>query len=131
MQMRRVSLLLILLLSGACGGDATPDAFGGDPGPDLIAQGQRLYQQNCAVCHGVDLKGTDTGPPFLSPIYAPNHHPDEAFYAAVANGVEPHHWEFGPMPAQPAVGRDDVTAIVAYVRSRQQDAGITEDPSHP
>jgi len=129
--MRRVSLLLILFLSGACGGDVTRDDVGGDPGPDLIAEGQRIYQQNCAMCHGVDLKGTDTGPPFLSPIYAPNHHPDEAFYAAVTNGVEPHHWEFGPMPAQPAVGRDDVTAIVAYVRSRQQDAGITEDPSHP
>ena len=132
--MRLISLLLILLLTGACGGgDSPPDSDGtsNGSGEELIAEGQRLYEQNCAMCHGIDLKGTDTGPPFLSPIYAPNHHPDESFQAAVANGVEPHHWEFGPMPAQPAVGPEDVTAIVAYVRTEQREAGITEDPSHP
>lgn len=83
------------------------------------------------MCHGGDLKGTKTGPPFLSPVYAPNHHPDEAFYAAVANGVQPHHWEFGPMPAQPSVSPEDVAAIVAYIRAEQQKAGIIQDPSHP
>lgn len=97
---------------------------------DLIGQGERFYQETCAACHGRDLNGTRTGPPFLDPIYAPDHHPDESFFAAAENGVQPHHWDFGPMPAQPTVSRDEVAAIVAYVRSRQVEAGIIQDPSH-
>jgi hypothetical protein len=40
--------------------------------------------------------------------------------------VEPHHWDFGPMPPQPDVSRADVEAIVAYVRAEQKEAGIFE-----
>jgi hypothetical protein len=70
------------------------------------------------------------GPPFPDPIYAPNHHPDDAFRAAVAQGVAPHHWPFGPMPAQPSVDDKELEAIIAYVRDRQHAAGITHDPAH-
>jgi mono/diheme cytochrome c family protein len=97
----------------------------------LADEGKTLFEQTCAACHGTDLQGTTMGPPFLDPIYAPNHHPDESFYAAIENGVQPHHWDFGPMPAQPSVSADDAAAIIAYVRSEQTEAGITEDPSHP
>jgi mono/diheme cytochrome c family protein len=133
-----ILLLGFSQLLGACGegddGASDADGTAGESATNdsqLVADGQELYEQTCAMCHGGDLKGTETGPPFLSPIYAPNHHPDEAFYAAVANGVQPHHWEFGPMPAQPSVSPEDVAAIVAYIRAKQQEAGITEDPSHP
>lgn len=87
------------------------------------------YEATCAECHGSDLRGTDQGPPFLDRIYAPNHHSDDAFYLAVARGAPAHHWSFGDMPAQD-VPEDDVKAIVAYVRSEQQRAAITEDPGH-
>ncbi len=97
---------------------------------DLAAEGEALYAETCGACHGADLKGTDSGPPFLDAVYAPDHHPDDAFYAAVENGVQPHHWEFGPMPPQTSVDPDEVAAIVAYVRQQQAEAGITEDPSH-
>lgn len=70
------------------------------------------------------------GPSFLSPIYAPDHHPDAAFRAAVANGVVPHHWSFGPMPPLPEVSEAEVEAIIAYVRDQQRCAGITDDPTH-
>ena len=96
-----------------------------------IAEGEALFEETCAACHGADLKGTAAGPPFLDPIYAPNHHSDESFYAAVQNGVQPHHWDFGPMPPQPGVSADEIAAIITYVRSEQSKAGITEDPSHP
>ena len=99
-------------------------------GSELVTRGKALYEDTCALCHGPDLEGTETGPPFLSKIYAPNHHPDESFYAAVEQGVQPHHWDFGPMPPQPAVRPDQVEAIVAYIRSQQEEAGIIEDPSH-
>lgn len=132
---RKTSLKLATLLCAttlvACGGAADPAPAAPSNGGDLAAEGEALYQDTCAACHGPDLKGTDTGPPFLDPVYAPNHHPDEAFYAAVENGVEPHHWDFGAMPPQPSIDSDEIEAIVAYVREQQADAGITEDPSHP
>ena len=132
----RVLVLVLPLLLGACSQDsddnpqlARPSAEDSN-GSELATQGKGLYEETCGVCHGLDLKGTDAGPPFLSPIYAPNHHPDESFYAAVEQGVQPHHWDFGPMPPQPAMKREQVEAIIAYVRSQQEAAGITEDPSH-
>ncbi|MFP5298423.1 MAG: c-type cytochrome [Actinomycetota bacterium] len=123
----RAGLVVLATVIGACGGDGPDGASGGD----LASRGESLFQENCAQCHGADLKGTKTGPPFLSPIYAPNHHPDGSFHAAVVQGVQPHHWEFGPMPPVPALDAGDVDAIVAYIREQQEAAGITEDPDHP
>ena len=64
------------------------------------------------------------GPPLLDQIYAPGHHPDAAIRAAVRNGVQPHHWPLGPMPALPHVGDDEIESIIAYVRSVQRANGI-------
>ena len=128
-----LAALALVAVVGACGSDSdggSDDPSSGDAGVDLAMEGQEAFEANCAACHGEDLKGTDTGPPFLDPIYAPNHHPDEAFYGAVKNGVQPHHWQFGPMPPQPAVTEEQVAAIVSYVRFKQAEAGITNDPTH-
>lgn len=126
-----VVALLCAVVLGACGGEESGDGAGGAASPaELVAEGEALYQETCAACHGSDLNGTDAGPPFLDPIYAPDHHSDEAFYAAVESGVQPHHWEFGAMPPQPSVEAEDVAAIVAYVRQQQAEAGITDDPAH-
>ena len=132
----RLLVLAVPLLLGACsqdGDDSTQQERAPAEDQDaseIVTMGKALYEDTCALCHGADLEGTDTGPPFLSEIYAPNHHPDESFYAAVEQGVQPHHWDFGPMPPQPAVTPEQVEAIVAYIRSQQEAAGITQDPSH-
>lgn len=91
------------------------------PNPVL---GKTLYENNCAACHGADLKGTDKGPPFLHRIYEPSHHADLAFQLAAKNGVRAHHWRFGDMKPVPAVTPDDVAHITAYIRSEQRKAGI-------
>ncbi len=98
--------------------------------PEAVAEGGVLFAANCAMCHGADLKGTTAGPPFLNVIYAPNHHADEAFQQAAAFGVQPHHWNFGPMPPVAGLTREDVALIVAFVRAEQEAAGIFRDPSH-
>ena len=128
-----LSALPVLLLVGCGGEKGGTSRSESQPSSDaeLLSEGEDLFGQTCAACHGADLKGTTTGPPFLDPIYAPNHHPDEAFYAAAANGVQPHHWDFGPMPAQPSVSEEEVAEIIAYIRSKQAEAGITDDPAHP
>ena len=110
---------------------APPESPSSTADAATIAEGRQLFLTNCAACHGTDLLGTDQGPPFLNVIYAPNHHSDEAFQQAAAFGVRPHHWNFGPMDPVPGLTRDEVAKIVAFVRSEQQAAGITRDPSHP
>ncbi|WP_107852910.1 c-type cytochrome [Oceanimonas marisflavi] len=90
----------------------------------LSAQGQAVYGEYCASCHGADLRGTRQGPPFIHKVYEPSHHGDEAFYRAAANGVRAHHWRFGDMPPVAGVSRDEVTAIIAYVREQQRRHGI-------
>jgi mono/diheme cytochrome c family protein len=105
----------------ACGG-ATGAV---DTGP---GSGQQLYAQSCASCHGTDLGGTDLGPPLLSIVYAPAHHPDEAFRSAIVNGVAAHHWEFGPMPPLTGLGDADIDAIIAFVREVQQREGFEPYP---
>lgn len=121
MRPARTALVAIAIAVLAAGG-------GGEPSPaDLEARGDELFhgKATCATCHGADLQGTPMGPPLLDRIYAPGHHPDAAFYRAVANGVQPHHWDFGPMPALTTHSdEDDVEAIIAYVRSRQRANGI-------
>jgi len=97
------------------------------PNPGLMpspATGKALYQKNCAACHGVDLKGSDKGPPFLHRVYEPSHHGDIAFQLAAKNGVRAHHWKFGDMKPVPGVSPDEVAHITAYIRTEQRKAGI-------
>ncbi|HVM20104.1 MAG TPA: cytochrome c [Egibacteraceae bacterium] len=110
-----------LLLAVACGGGEgdTPAQAG-----DQIAAGQQAFERNCMGCHGAQGRGSDVGPPLVHEVYEPGHHDDESFRRAVREGVVPHHWDFGPMPAFPGVPDEDIEAIIAYVRHLQRDAGI-------
>ena len=97
-----------------------------DPGPVPagLADGERLFNDNCARCHGTRAAGTDAGPPLVDIVYEPNHHADIAFQRAVALGVPAHHWRFGNMPPVPGVDEAAVERITAYVRWLQRRAGI-------
>lgn len=124
---RLLSCAAILVFAGGCADDGGTDGAAPSAEPELVSEGEALFQETCAACHGADLDGTDSGPSFLSSIYAPDHHSDESFYAAVENGVQPHHWDFGPMPPQPDISPEDVEAIVAYVRAQQVEAGVIQE----
>lgn len=104
------------VLTAACGGGSGASS----------ADGAQLFANNCASCHGADLEGTTTGPPLLHEFYVPSHHPDESFMRAIRAGVQPHHWEFGPMPPVPALDESEANAIIAYVREQQREAGIVD-----
>ena len=87
-------------------------------------EGETLFNATCAECHGENAAGTDQGPPLIHDIYNPGHHSDDAFYLAAATGSRQHHWQFGDMPAQPQVTRDDVTMIIRFIREVQAANGI-------
>jgi mono/diheme cytochrome c family protein len=93
--------------------------------PTELADGKRLYDTHCARCHGVHAAGTGRGPSFLSKVYEPSHHGNEAFLLAAKRGVTAHHWGFGNMPPVPGVSDEDVAKIVGYVRWAQRVVGIS------
>ena len=97
-------------------------------GTDVIRDGKALYEASCAECHGVDLRGTEAGPSFLSIVYEPDHHSDAAFLVAVRNGTPAHHWDFGDMEPVPGLDDADVAAIAAFVRQVQEEEGFEPYP---
>jgi mono/diheme cytochrome c family protein len=126
--MRFARLLTASVLAGLLSACASSGDAQATPEVGSAAAGEDLYAANCAECHGVDLRGTDQGPSFLSRVYEPGHHGDGAFLAAVVAGVRPHHWDFGPMPPIEGLTVRDVEAIVAFVRQTQQTEGFEPYP---
>ncbi len=117
-------LLLVLVavgLSGCGGTDTDAEVTGSAPQLD---RGAQVYAQTCASCHGEDLRGTDKGPSHLSIVYEPNHHTDDSFRNAIANGAPQHHWNFGDMPAVGGLSDSDVEAVIAFIRSEQERQGF-------
>ena len=128
------AVLTLLAVVAACTGGgneppaptATPSAATAAPAPPTAVSvgGRALFIQTCSTCHGVDLQGTDRGPPFLNPIYGPGHHSDAAFRLAVQRGVISHHWRFGNMPKIEGLTDEQVEEILKFVREQQALAGI-------
>jgi mono/diheme cytochrome c family protein len=118
--------LLGLCLLAACDSSEPPKptAVVGGPVPAEFQTGETIFNANCAACHGKQATGTDHGPPLVHKVYEPNHHGDQAFQRAAANGVNAHHWQFGNMPKIDAVTPADVDQVVKYVRWLQRQAGI-------
>ena len=118
-----LAAIAITFTFAACAGDDSDDLPG-----TASSDGAPLYAARCASCHGSDLQGTDVGPSLRSEVYEPNHHPDDSFRAAIHDGVTPHHWQFGPMPAITGLDDDEITAIITYIRDVQQRAGFEPYP---
>ncbi|MCF6321204.1 MAG: cytochrome c [Rhizobiaceae bacterium] len=95
---------------------------------ELALEGEALFNENCAACHGKDAGGSDNGPSLIHTTYNPGHHPDEAFYFAAKNGVRAHHWGFGNMPKVEGIKQSEVTKIIRYIRDLQFANGIVTKP---
>jgi cytochrome c oxidase cbb3-type subunit 3 len=81
--------------------------------PNATAQGQRLYLDNCAACHGSAARGNHAlGAPDLTDddwLYGDS---SDAIMTSILDGRR------GVMPAwSAALGRDGVSAVTAYVLS--------------
>ena len=95
--------------------------------PFQLGQGQLLYEKYCRSCHGIDLTGSDKGPPLLHPFYKPSHHGDKAFYRAALQGARQHHWEFGDMPPVEGMTQKKMDKVVPYVRYYQQQKKLYQE----
>jgi mono/diheme cytochrome c family protein len=117
-----VSILLVIAIvsTGGSFGSGSLVTSEGD-----TAAGETVFENTCAACHGVEGIGTEQGPPLVHQYYRPGHHADGAFTLGIRNGVQPHHWDFGPMPPQPGLSAQDIADVTAYVRQVQINAGIS------
>ena len=130
-----VAVIAVIAFVSMGGSTETTDAEAGEnefniPVQDalLVAEGDVLYQANCASCHGADLRGTALGPSHLSVVYQPGHHGDVAFALAAINGVRAHHWGFGDMDPIPGLSQEDLDRIIAHVRETQRIEGFEPYP---
>jgi len=127
------ALLLSLVILASCGQSSPSDAASKEKTSDdkgelklslLAQQGKVAFDKNCAQCHGLDVMGTDMGPPLVHEIYNPGHHGDNAFFSAITKGSLQHHWQFGNMPPRPEVKDSEIGGIIQYVRELQVAHGI-------
>jgi len=92
--------------------------------PFQYSLGYQKYQTMCTICHGRWGEGSKQGPPLMHPFYKPSHHGDASFYRAALSGVKAHHWKFGNMPKISGATRQDMDAIIPYVRWLQREKGV-------
>lgn len=131
----KINIPMLLVAGVVAGGAALMLTGGPGSGPaaranitipslsPVAAQGQKVFANNCAACHGANAVGGKGGPPLIHKIYEPSHHGDQAFYLAVQRGVRAHHWSFGMAPV-PGVGQHDVSRIIRFIREVQRANGI-------
>jgi mono/diheme cytochrome c family protein len=113
-------IAVVPAVAGCASGDAGSSA---GEGPN-VDRGAQVYGEACASCHGADLRGTDKGPSHLSVVYEPNHHSDDSFRSAIANGAPQHHWSFGDMEPVEGLSKGDVDDVIAFIRAAQQRHGF-------
>ncbi len=91
--------------------------------PEMIADGQRLFNIACKSCHGMDGYGTPMAPALNNQLFL-TETPDAAIYQIIAGGV--------PGSLMPAWGSRlsdyDLQSLVAYLRSLEQSAPVILPP---
>lgn len=125
----RKFLLAAALLATAAAGFATAATAGSDVifenpvEPEMTARlpiGKLNFDLYCSSCHGKTARGSDKGPTFISRIYHPGHHGDQAFLTAPKRGAKAHHFTFGDMKPVEGVTDAQLSSILEYIRAVQK-----------
>ena len=126
--MKRPGLALLIATGGlvaaiACGSGA-PDAGKAHPrvAPETIAKGREIYQKTCAPCHGERGKGDGPAGKIFKP--PPRDHTDATYMDTITDADMEKTIQMGGamkgkplMPSNPQIRGDEMTALVAFVRS--------------
>ena len=91
--------------------------------PQLITQGQNLFNIACESCHGTDGYGSPMAPALVNQIFL-SETPDAAIYQIIAGGV--------PGTLMPAWGSrlndPEIQSLVAFLRSNEPSAPVILPP---
>ena len=118
--MRNISRMLAFKLGGtATLAEPPPVARAIDPPPltataAVVADGSRLYAENCGVCHGAAAISVGIVPDLRSSPYLS----DDGYFDIVLNGTLK---ERGMVSFAPMINREQAAAIRAYVISQAHD----------
>jgi len=136
---RSFGLLLaaLILLSGCRTGKVADRSASTDAGqytatdPQSVVQGETIYTQHCAVCHGVSLEGEadwklqNPDGSFRAPPHDAEghtwHHDDAQLIEAIKRGGERLPPDIGGTSNMPAyedvLSEDEITAVLDYIKS--------------
>jgi len=125
---------LLFLLFAACSESPAPgDDPRANPGDAAkVALGAKVYAQNCASCHGLNLEGQPDWKLRLANGRLPApphddsghtwHHADHVLVAIVKNGLVPPYATPGYESDMPAFGSklsdEEIWAVLAFIKSR-------------
>ncbi len=132
--MRRLLMVVaaVALVAAACSGggsdngsDTTAPPSGGGDGGGIAAEGERLFGETCATCHGADAQGIDGLGPALQGnafVAANNDGQMFAFIKVGRSTSDPDNTTGVDMPAKggnPSLDDQDLADIVAFRRTLQ------------
>jgi len=100
-----------------CVGYAAGQAKSAKKPANDAAEGKKLFERHCALCHGIDGKGGRG--PALNRARLPHAPDDAALKSVIADGIPP------SMPEGWLFDEDDLSNLVAFVRSLSR---IPPDP---
>jgi len=133
--MRRAPLAMAAMMFGlaACGEAPSPgdDARADSRNTGIVKLGEKVYGEQCALCHGAKLEGQPDWRKRLpnGRLPAPPHdesghtwhHPDHVLFAITKNGVVPPNAPQGYESDMPAFGGKlsdaEIWAVLAYLKS--------------
>lgn len=127
--MRRVLVALTFAAAGC--GEPAPD-------PAQIALGQKIYVQECASCHGLQLEGQPNWQRRLPNGRMPApphdesghtwHHPDEVLFGITKHGLVPPYAPPGYESDMPGFGGKltdaEIRAVLAYIESHWKSSEV-------
>lgn len=131
MRMKWLSLLAVLaLVLAACGysssgDDDTTTAATAESEDPAVVHGQKLYDANCAACHGPNAEGVENLGTMLVDNAFIQSTTDEELVAFIIQGRaadDPDNVSGIPMPARgnnPDLTDEDIADIVAFLRTLQ------------
>ncbi|MFN3479609.1 MAG: cbb3-type cytochrome c oxidase subunit II [Thermodesulfovibrionales bacterium] len=95
--------------------------------PEAIAEGKKIFEMNCAACHGIDAKG-DIGPDLTDKewVYVSEPIGDDTIFFIIADGTKKDQ-EFegrkakGGMPSWGEFfGKKKIWSLISYIRSLEE-----------
>ena len=123
----RLLLVMPLALAAACGGNSGGGSSSSTgASPETIALGSKHFQATCATCHGKDANGLPKqGKSLLMNPYIIEKSDDELVLfiktgRPAGDTLNTTGVDMPPKGGNPALGDDDVKAIVAYLRTLQK-----------
>lgn len=116
-----VLTILAAVFLAACGGSAEPTYA-----PEDVAQGGEFFASTCSACHGPDAKGLpNLGKDLTTSEYVGDS--DDATLLTLLKEGRPSGHELNttgvdmpPKGGNPSLSDEDLTTIVAYIRSIQE-----------